>query len=260
MARIKLDIAYVGTGFAGWQIQPLAHGGPQRTVQGELEKALAAVLGKPVRLHGSGRTDSGVHADRQSAHFDAPEKYRDINWVAALRRHLPEDLGILAAEPVEQDFHARFSAKGKIYAYTLWLGGSPLPPRLRPFAWSTGSLNLTLMDEAAAALTGEHDFAAFQNSGSKVKDTVRRLHEIKRFYLPLPGEAAMQDSPLLAWEFTGSGFLKQMVRNLIGFMVACGQKKLAPADAETLFISGKRASLPFPTAPACGLTLRRVLY
>lgn len=260
MARIKLDIAYVGTKFAGWQVQAPAGGVPQRTVQGELEKALAAVLGQNVRLHGSGRTDAGVHADNQCAHFDAPDKYAGINWAAALKKYLPGDLTVLSACPAGPDFHARFSAKGKVYAYNIWLSPEPLPPKLKPFAWAAGPLDLPLMDEAAAALTGEHDFAAFQNSGSEVKDTVRIIHEIRRFALPLPGEASAGGSPLMAWEFYGNGFLKQMVRNLMGFMAACGQKKLAPADAEAIFTSGKRNSLNFATAPAQGLSLRRVIY
>lgn len=230
------------------------------SVQGQLEKALAALLGEALRVHGSGRTDSGVHADMQTAHFDAPDKYKDINWPAALQRHLPEEITVLAASPVEDDFHARFSAKGKVYAYQLWLSPSPLPPKLRPFVWATGPLELALMDEAAAQLTGEHDFAAFQNSGSKVKNTVREIGDIRCFYLPLPGEASAEGSPLMVLEFTGNGFLKQMVRNLVGFMVACGQKKLAPADAEALFASGSRSHLNFTTAPAEGLSLRRVIY
>lgn len=260
MARIKLDMAYVGAGFAGWQIQPFAHGEPQRTVQGELEKAIAVVLGKAVRVHGAGRTDAGVHADRQTAHFDTPGKYRNINWPAALQSHLPQDVTILSATPVDSDFHARFSAKGKIYAYAIWLGSSPLPPKLRPFTWAPGPLDLDIMDEAARVLTGRHDFAAFQNSGSKVKDTVREIARIRRFYLPLPGEVDAAGSPLLAWEFTGNGFLKQMVRNLMGFMAACGRNKLSPADALALFAAGKRNALNFSTAPARGLSLRKVIY
>lgn len=269
MTRIKLEIAYVGTAFAGWQVQSAPPGATnppeQRTVQGELEKALADILGKtpdaPLRVHGSGRTDSGVHADMQVAHFDAPDKYRDINWVAALQRHLPEDIGVLSARPAAPDFHARFSATGKVYAYTVWQGSSPLPPKLKPFAWAAGPLDLALMDEAAAALEGEHDFAAFQNSGGAVADTTRTITQIRRFFLPLPGETeARENSPLLVWEFCGNGFLKQMVRNLMGFMAVCGQKKLAPSDAEKLFAAGQRNALNFSTAPACGLTLRRVLY
>lgn len=261
MARVRLDIAYVGTAFAGWQLQARAGSPGQRTVQGELEKALEAVLGQPVRVHGSGRTDAGVHADCQSAHFDVPEKYQGINWAAALQRHLPQDIAILAAGPAPDGFHARFSAKGKVYAYTIWLSPAPLPPKLRPFACAAGPLDLARMDEAAKYLAGEHDFAAFQNSGSKVKDTVRIIEAPRRFYLPLPGEpAAREDSPLLVWEFTGNGFLKQMVRNLVGFMAACGRDKLAPEQALELFAAKKRSALSFPTAPACGLTLVKVIY
>lgn len=261
MARIRLDIAYVGTAFAGWQLQAGPRGAKQRTVQGELEKALAAVLGQEVRIHGSGRTDAGVHADCQCAHFDVPKKYQGINWASALQRHLPQDIAILGAAPAPDEFHARFDAKGKVYAYTLWLSPAPLPPKLRPFAWASGPLNLPRMDEATKYLVGEHDFAAFQNSGSKVEDTVRNIESIRRLYLPLPGKAASsEDSPLLLWEFTGNGFLKQMVRNLIGFMTACGQARLAPEQALELFAAKKRTALHFATAPACGLSLVKVIY
>lgn len=261
MARIRLDMAYVGTAFAGWQLQSRPGAEARRTVQGETEKALAAVLGAPVRLHGAGRTDSGVHADCQTAHFDAPDKYAAINWPAALQRHLPPDIAILAAREAAPDFHARFSAKGKVYVYALWTSEAPLPPKLRPFCWDAGPLDTAPMREAAHLLSGEHDFASFQNSGSKVKDTVRRIRSIRDFSLALPGEAsARPDSPLVAWEFAGNGFLKQMVRNLMGFMAACGRHKLAPDDAVALFTAKRRGALPFPTAPACGLTLRRVEY
>lgn len=264
MARIKLIFAYVGTGFEGWQLQTRTSGKHPRTVQETLEKAVGAVLGKPVRVHGSGRTDSGVHADMQVAHFDAPDKYRGINWPAALQRSLPEDIVILSAEAVPDEFHSRFSARGKVYTYLLWQGSVPVPPKLRPFVWAVGpSLtgeNISLIDEAAASLLGEHDFAAFQNSGSAVKDTIRTIHGIRRFYLPLPGQVSAEGSPLLAWEFSGNGFLKQMVRNLMGFMLACGLQKLSPADAEILFSAKDRSALNFVTAPACGLTLTRVEY
>lgn len=261
MLRVRIDIAYVGTHFAGWQVQPPVQGIEQRTVQGELEKALAAIIGKNIRIHSSGRTDAGVHADKQVAHFDVPQKYATVQWVQALQRHLPEDICVLAAQQVSPDFHARFDATSKIYVYNLWLSPAPLPPKLRPFVWASGPLDLALMDAAACQLEGKHDFAAFQNSGSKTQDTTRNISHIRRFSLPLPGEVNLrEDAPLLAWEFCGNGFLKQMVRNLVGFMVACGQKKLRPTDATTLFATKKRTTLNFVTAPACGLSLRDIFY
>lgn len=261
MSRVKLVLAYVGTGFAGWQLQASPDSPQPRTVQGELEKALEKLLGQPVRVHGSGRTDSGVHADMQVAHFDIPARFAQLNWAAALPRFLPEDLGVLEAQLVQDDFHARFSATGKVYTYSIWLGVSPVPPRLKPFVWGVRGLDLALMAQAAQKLLGEHDFAAFQNSGSKVTDTVRTLHGIEQYPLALPGEKHIApDSPLRAWRFEGNGFLKQMVRNLMGFMAAVGQGKLRAEDADLLFAAKNRSALHFPTAPAQGLSLTQVLY
>ncbi len=289
MQRIKLTLAYVGTHFSGWQAQEHTHMPQPRTVQAELEKALQAVIGQPARLHGSGRTDAGVHADMQVAHFDAPDNLARVNWPAALQRKLPGDIVILAAEPVPQNFHARFNATGKIYVYSLWLSHAPLPPRLAPFAWACGTLDISLMEQAAALLTGTHDFAAFQNTGAEIKETTRTLRHIRHYALALPlqeastllqtagitmrpqaaemawpmqtpGSVLPADSPLQAWEFYGDGFLKQMVRNLIGFLVAVGQGKLQPQDVLALLKDKNRAALPFATAPACGLTLKNVLY
>ena len=258
--RIKLTLAYVGTAFSGWQIQGNGPDGP-RTVQGELEAALSRLTDMPVRVHGAGRTDAGVHADMQVAHFDVPVKLARINWPLALRGLLPDDLGILGAEEAPPDFHARFSALGKVYAYAFSLDAAPLPPRLSPFIWRAGPLDLRLMDQAAAALPGEHDFAAFQNSGHDGGNTVRRLDELVRLPLhPSPEPPYFQPGRYWFWRFTGNGFLKQMVRNLMGFLVEAGRGRLRPEDAATLFAVGKRGHRPFPTAPAHGLTLIRVLY
>ncbi|MDR2893624.1 MAG: tRNA pseudouridine synthase A [Deltaproteobacteria bacterium] len=302
MPRIKLTIAYVGTGFAGWQVQAENQGVTQRTVQGELEAALHDLLnglkrrndldqpdcpGLPdqttglIRLHASGRTDSGVHADMQVAHFDAPAGCERINWAQALHRRLPGDISILAAETVAEDFHARFDCRAKIYTYALWLERAYVPPKLRPFAWACGPLNLEAMDKAAALLIGRHDFASFQNVGSKPGDTVRNLLSVERFFAAMPGEAAVipgeatipreadvipseaapqPDNPYVVWRFQGDGFLKQMVRNLTGFLVSVGQGKLEPDDAPRILAARDRTAFDFPTAPAWGLTLSKVIY
>jgi tRNA pseudouridine38-40 synthase len=261
MPRIRLTLAYVGTNFHGWQIQERKQGENPRTVQGELEAALRRLLGFSVRVHGAGRTDAGVHADMQVAHFDVPEQYSGINWPLALRAELPPDMGALEGGVAEAGFHARLSASGKIYTYALCLHRSLTPPRLKPFVWNTGPLDLALMDEAARVFPGWHDFAAFRNSGSPPGDTLRRVDSVRRFPLPLalalpPG----QERWYWAWEFTGNGFLKQMVRNMMGFLVAVGRASLPARAAERLFTAGERAGLAFPTAPACGLTLSRVIY
>ena len=261
MPRVRMTIAYIGTGFAGWQIQAASDREPPRTVQGELEAALADLLGHPVRVHASGRTDAGVHADGQVVHFDVEDGAAGINWARALQRRLPPEISIVEAAPAADDFHARFSCRGKIYTYCLWLGREYVPPRLKNFAWACGPLDMEQMEQCAAMLLGEHDFAGFRNVGTPVADTVRLLESIKHFYLPLPGEAALPQEPqYLAWRFQGNGFLKQMVRNLMGFLVYAGRGRVGPAEALRVLESGDRALVEFPTAPACGLTLTEALY
>jgi tRNA pseudouridine38-40 synthase len=271
MARIKLTVAYLGTGFAGWQIQSFNQGAVARTVQGALEEALRLILGAPVRVHSAGRTDAGVHADRQIAHFDTPEKgcrvrqWNGFNWQGALHRLLPPDISILRAEEVHPAFHSRFDCTGKVYAYHLWLERNYIPPKIRAFAWACGAADFERMRQAAQMLPGRRDFAGFQNAGSPQTDTVRTLYSITPFFPGLPGEpaAANEAGPqarCLAWRFHGNGFLKQMVRNLMGFIVWAGQGKIQPEDAATVFERKHRGAVNFPTAPAWGLTLTDVLY
>ncbi|MDR1242065.1 MAG: tRNA pseudouridine(38-40) synthase TruA [Deltaproteobacteria bacterium] len=273
MARIKLTVAYLGTGFAGWQIQSFNQGAVARTVQGVLEEALRLILGVPVRVHSAGRTDAGVHADRQVAHFDTPEKecrvrrWSGFNWQSALHRLLPPDISILKAEEVPPSFHARFDCTGKVYAYHLWLERNYIPPKIRAFAWACGTADFNRMQQAANMLPGRRDFAGFQNAGSPQADTVRTLYSITPFFPGLPGEPASPPANAdgrqiryLAWRFHGDGFLKQMVRNLMGFIVWAGQGKIQPEDAGSLFAGKHRRAANFPTAPAWGLTLTDVLY
>ncbi|MDR2825703.1 MAG: tRNA pseudouridine(38-40) synthase TruA [Deltaproteobacteria bacterium] len=271
MPRIKLSIAYLGTGFAGWQIQSLNQGALARTVQGELEGALLALLGVPVRVHSAGRTDAGVHADRQIAHFDTPEQkcrigqLKDFNWQSALHRFLPPDISILQAEEVSPAFHSRFDCKGKVYTYSLWLERNFIPPKIRNFAWACGPADFKLMQRAAENLLGQHDFAGFQNVGTPQVDTVRTLYSIKpqsiKYLSPQATAGTVAEhEQYMTWSFHGDGFLKQMVRNLVGFMVWAGQGRVQPEEAARVFASKKRNAVNFPTAPAWGLTLTDVLY
>lgn len=428
MPRIKLDIAYDGSNFAGWQVQDAGAHSPT-TVQGELEKAIAKILCCPVRLHGAGRTDSGVHADMQCAHFDAPERARRVNWVQALPRYLPHSIAVTAFQVVDDNFHARFSAKGKVYTYSIWTGTSVVSPRLRPFVWDCGVVNLAAMHEAAQALCGRHDFASFQNTGTTVLNTIRTIYAIssRTASMPFLSDFSVQNfsayasphaqklandsasptdaasltpgahpatasitgvcltgtnsassynprlanhditspsitdkellcsdanceaassgfapstnslaakpnspdllcqangyqlncqqvnadvaaeqpcltgadmagassnsnltiqagspgnmqlpqavshalhyatsqeygSPLICWQFYGNGFLKQMVRNMMGFLVFVGREKLTPQNAIDVLNAQQRNAFYFPTAPACGLSLTKVLY
>ncbi|MBQ4132858.1 MAG: tRNA pseudouridine(38-40) synthase TruA [Desulfovibrionaceae bacterium] len=257
MQRFKLTISYVGTRFCGWQRQTRRRNGiiqPElRTVQSELENLASRIAGQKVIIHASGRTDTGVHAEAQVAHMDVPKSKADINWIRAFNTQLPDDVAISAIEPVDSDFHAQYSARSKLYAYSLWMSYNYTPPRLRPFVWSCGPLNLELMQEAARCLLGRHDFASFRNTGVDYNSTVRTLTKAE---LAPPDPA----QPLLAtWHFEADGFLKQMVRNVMGLLAEVGRGKLPPEAAVEILAAKDRTRSP-ATAPACGLTLVRVDY
>lgn len=250
MPRLRLTLAYDGTAFAGWQLQAPGMG---RTVQGCLEEALAVLCGQAVRVTGAGRTDSGVHALAQVAHADVPERRADLPWQKALNALLPADMSVVAAEIAPDDFHARFCATGKVYHYTLWTEPGHVLPWRRPYVWDVGRhgvLDAAAMDVCAALFAGVHDFAAFQNAGSEVKTTTRLVHGVTR----LPG-----DGPEMVWRFHAEGFLKQMVRNLTGALVAVGRGKVSPEDIRSVLTQGQRRLAP-QTAPASGLCLIAVEY
>ncbi len=246
MSRIKLIVAYEGTDYSGWQLQP-----GTRTVQGVLERAILSIIGEQVRVHGSGRTDSGVHAMGQAAHFDAPDTSSHIPWPKALNAMLPRDVRVLGAEPVAPDFHACYSALSKTYAYSLWLDRDSFLPQRRCFVWSCGRLDLEAMDAAARVLVGKHDFSAFQNAGTVIKTTVREVTSITR----APGFYEQE----WIWKFTATGFLRQMVRNIMGCLVAAGQGKIDPGQVLAILESCDRTQAP-PSAPAKGLCLEHVKY
>lgn len=244
-------MAYHGEGFSGWQLQAEGRG---RTVQGCLEEAVSRLAGRPVRVHGAGRTDAGVHALAQSAHCDVPDDRLGLPWRKALNATLPTDLAVIEAQAAPPDFHARFSATSKTYAYTLWREPGFILPMRRPFVWNVGRLgplDTPAMDAAAAILVGRHDFAAFQNAGGDTTETVRAVTDIRRD----PGITPHEE----VWRFSAEGFLKQMVRNLIGCLVAVGRGKVSPEDVRSLLMTRRRPLAP-ATAPASGLCLERVEY
>ncbi len=251
MPRLKLTLAYVGTTFEGWQSQP---GG--NTVQDALEAALAKIADEPVRCRSAGRTDAGVHAIGQTAHAGVPGRRRDVDWRLALNSLLPSAISVLEARWVPETFHAQYSALGKTYAYSLWPERSFCLPQRQPFLWKCGPLDLSLLRAAAGELTGRHDFASFMNLGTPVAHTVRDLRSIEVAELPpaapgLPGEIVLR--------FTADGFLKQMVRNLVGCLVLAGKGKLSPEDVRMIRMAQNRARAP-ETAPPQGLCLERVDY
>jgi len=252
MPRLKLTIAYTGARYAGWQIQSFTTRPGPPTIQGELEKAVERLLGRHVRILGAGRTDAGVHAEGQTAHMDIAAPAPDIHWLRAFRALLPPDIAVLAVEKAPDSFHARHSAVAKQYTYGIWKTRDYVPPRLAAYVWDHAGLDEARMEEAAAFLVGSHDFASFQNAGADGKNgTVRTVHAIQR----------QQVNGLhTLWHFHGNGFLKQMVRNMMGLLVYAGLGKIAPADVADMLAARSRTALPSPTAPARGLTLARVIY
>jgi tRNA pseudouridine38-40 synthase len=247
--HLKLAIAYDGANFGGWQIQPNAD-----TIQERIEKALADVAKEPIRLHGSGRTDAGVHALGQVAHFDAPDHLtmNPFNWVPALNTKLPPEIRITECEEVPDNFHARFSAVTKTYTYRLCLAPI-LPPFLARRAWHLPrQLNPDDLAEALEFYCGTHDFRAFAaNRGNETSET--------DYFRQITRSDFEQISDGYLITFTGSGFLYKMVRLLTGAAVQAAQGYLRKDDLYDLVHSPSEKKSPL-CAPAAGLTLLKVDY
>jgi tRNA pseudouridine38-40 synthase len=243
--RLKLIVAYDGAPFSGWQSQLNGNG-----IQDHLERAFKRIAGEAVRVHGAGRTDAGVHALAQCAHVDLAKKTLPAaRWTNALNATLPPTIRILRCRYVWKSFHARFSAKGKVYRYRIW-SGEVLPPFEYGRVWHvTAPLDVDLMKSAAALFVGRHDFAAFAaNRGKTETNTVRTLHSIK----------LQQRTRLITLELTGDGFLYKMVRLIVGAVIGCGLGKVAPEEVgHRLGGDGKMSRI---TAPSSGLFLTRVRY
>lgn len=257
--RRKLLLAYEGTDFSGWQIQDKPN--PPPTIQETLESALRKLTGEKIRITASGRTDAGVHAHGQVAHFDYAGKKLDRipNLQKTLNAILPQSIRILQAEVCKPDFHARRNAVAKTYVYQFWQDNAFIPPALLNWTWPCGKIDKTLFCRTASLFEGTHDFATFQNSGADQGSTVRTVYsvlirEVRQisFY---PAHA-----PMLCLEITANGFLKQMVRNIAGFIVQAARNKIDPACFKDVIKKASRKYLPSPTAPAKGLALARVHY
>lgn len=255
MPRLKLTIAYVGTQYHGWQTQARKNAANLPTIQNIVEDAVAHVLGERVHVHGAGRTDAGVHAEAQVAHLDIPESRARMDWQLALNTLLPRDIRIADAVLVPDTFHAQHSAVRKTYEYRLWLSRRYTPPQLYPFVWACGPIDVARMDEAARHLLGRQDFASLRNAGTDLHTTVRTILSITR----TPDGPLPADCLELVWRFEADGFLKQMVRNIMGLLVAVGRGKLEPADIPGILEACDRRTAPL-TAPACGLTMKKVWY
>jgi tRNA pseudouridine38-40 synthase len=244
--RLKLVISYDGRDFAGWQSQK--HG---NTVQDHLEAAFERVCGTRLAVTGSGRTDSGVHALGQCAHVDVPAgQFPAERWLKALNGVLPPAIRILRGRFVEQSFHARFSAKGKVYRYRI-INGSVRPPLEIGRAWHVPSpFDRELLRRTAKLFRGQHDFAAFAaNRGKEERNTVRTVEYVR----------ATVRGKLIEIEFSADGYLYKMVRMMVGEMVRCALGKESLQSIELRLERPSRASSRF-VAPAAGLYLVRVRY
>jgi tRNA pseudouridine38-40 synthase len=244
LLRWKCTCAYDGTDFAGWQSQ--AGGG---AIQDVIEARLARMLGARVRIHGSGRTDAGVHARAQVFHFDAAWRHGPEKLLAAFRTGLPAAIQIKSARPVAADFHARFSATGKIYTYDIRVGDAD--PFTRPYCWMVfRPLDLAAMRATAARLRGKHDFRAFSaGHGTGDEDTVRHLRRLD----------VVRRGRRVRVTAEADGFLYKMVRNLVGALVAAAQGRLTLEQAERMLAAPARAPR-VDAAPPQGLFLDRVHY
>jgi len=255
--RLKLIIAYDGTPFAGWQSQ--SHG---NTIQDHLERAFERIARRPVRVHGSGRTDAGVHALAQCAHVDLIDpKLTPRRWVEALNALLPPAIRVLRCRYVAEDFHARLSAKGKIYRYRIW-SAPVLPPFEYRRAWHVPHpLDSKILQKAAKHFVGTHDFAGFaanrgksasrteSSRGEPEKNTIRTINSVR----------VRQKGPCLTMEFDGDGFLYKMVRLIVGSLVKCALGKMRVEEVVARLNSGHIGPTRF-AAPAEGLFLVRVRY
>ncbi|MGB3516091.1 MAG: tRNA pseudouridine(38-40) synthase TruA [Elainellaceae cyanobacterium] len=243
--RVALVIQYLGTHFRGWQRQPR-----QRTVQEELEAAIASVLGYSVVLHASGRTDTGVHAAAQVAHFDAPMQIPAARWADVLNPRLPTDIVITASTQMSLDWHARFSAISRRYRYTIYTGRRP-NLFLRPYSWHYyhKPLSVEFMQQALNPLVGRHHLAAFHRAGSSRPHSWVDVHEV----------AAQRHGALVSIEVQASGFLYGMMRLLVGMLVEVGTGERSPDSFTTIWREEQRDQVRY-AAPPQGLCLLRVGY
>jgi tRNA pseudouridine38-40 synthase len=261
---LKLTLTYDGTPFVGWQRQ--ADG---TSIQGLVEEALARIEGAPVSAIGAGRTDAGVHACGQVASVRLTATIDVAVLARALNATLPPEIRVIAVDEVPSSFHARYSAASKTYRYQIVNGPVATPFEWR-YAWHVCErLDFERMSAAAALFEGEHDFAAFRGTGSSVKTTVRHV-SCSRFsrLAAAPAQSgcawglATEDPPgteRLVYDVTASGFLRHMVRAIVGTLVEIGTGRRVPASIEQALRSGNRKDAG-ATAPACGLCLVRVEY
>jgi tRNA pseudouridine38-40 synthase len=241
----KLIVEYDGSRYHGWQRQK-----EDRSIQGEIEKVLKTITTRNVTLIGSGRTDAGVHARGQVANFKCNTRLTPEDLINGLNHLLEDDIVIKVCQPVSANFHARYDAKSKVYHYQIL--NRALPAAIgRQYSWFIRkALNREAIRAAIAHIIGRHDFKAFEGSGSARQHTTRCIYS---------AELSEQDSGLLVFQIESDGFLRYMVRNIVGTLVDVGLEKLTPHDFKCI-LDSKDRSQASATAPAQGLTLIKVNY
>lgn len=242
--NLKLTVAYDGCAYHGFQRQANA-----LTVQQVLEETLSVLLGESIVVAGAARTDAGVHSYGQVVSLRTNSRVPTDRIPPALRSMLPRDIAVVEAEEMDESFHARFSATGKLYCYRILNSDRP-DPLQRNYCWQVARpLNLEAMQTALMLLVGEHHFGAFQSAGSSAKNPVRTLYKA----------TCGKQGDLLEFQFHGNGFLYHMVRNIVGTVVDVGLGKTSLVDFQAIF-SGRDRRKAGATAPGAGLYLLRVFY
>ena len=258
MTHFKLTLSYDGTPFVGWQRQAAGV-----SIQGLLEDALAVLDGQPVAVAGAGRTDAGVHALGQVASVTLRREIDAETLVRAMNARLPPEVRIVAAAAVAPAFHARFSQVSKVYRYRIW-NTAVLSPIERAFVWHYPvTLDVVAMHTAAQTLVGRHDFSAFQGTGTAARSAEREIFTSRVVH----ASSAIADNPattthrppLVVYEVSGDGFLKHMVRNIVGTLIEVGRGRRPPEWVADVLLSRQRARAG-ETAPPSGLFLVSVTY
>ncbi|MCD6527043.1 MAG: tRNA pseudouridine(38-40) synthase TruA [Desulfuromonas sp.] len=244
MPRLCMTLEYDGSNYGGWQVQPNAV-----TIQQRVEEALQKVAGVPIRLYSSGRTDAGVHAQGMCAHFDIDDLLPLAAYLHGVNRYLPTDIAVRDVRRVSDAFHARFGAQGKWYRYTIYRHPVRSPLHERTSWQISAELDVPRMVDAAALLVGRHDFAALRSSSCVAQTTVREIFDL----------TLTEQGDELQIDVRGSGFLKNMVRVLVGTLVEVGRGKKEPDWVAELLRGGERIEAG-RTAPAKGLCLMKVWY
>ncbi|MCH5268608.1 MAG: tRNA pseudouridine(38-40) synthase TruA [Lachnospiraceae bacterium] len=245
MKRIKLVVAYDGTAYHGWQIQPGAV-----TVEGVLNRAICELTGEDIQVVGASRTDAGVHARGNVAVFDTDSQIPGEKFSYALNQRLPEDVIIQSSEEVTADFHPRHQNCRKTYEYTILNRKFPLPEYRHTAHFYYGTLDVKKMNAAAEAFVGEHDFAAFCSAGAQVQTTVREIYSLR---------VTREPEDLIKIRVQGNGFLYNMVRIIAGTLIQVGQGRINVSEISDIIASCDRGQAG-PTAPARGLKLVEIIY